>query len=43
MQLNRTVKPKIPFYSAFLDIETTHSTCEFWVILKLGTEIQKNH
>ena len=27
MHTNRTVKPNIPLYSAFLDIETTHSTC----------------
>ena len=27
IRTNRTVKPNIPIYSAFLDIETTHSTC----------------
>ena len=27
MPTNRTVKPHTPIYSAFLDIETTHSTC----------------
>ena len=27
IRLNRTVKPHILIYSAFLDIDTTHSTC----------------
>lgn len=27
IRTNRTAKPHVPIYSAFLDIATTHSTC----------------